>query len=295
MSLIWTNITKSGLCDRLIDMFLVASMAKLYNKKLYMIWGNIEPNEIQKKIWNPVRFDDYKIDNLLQYFTLPSIINIVSHNELTIMSKIINKNNIIFPDYIGGEYSPISFYNKFINKSYTLNSYIEIYYSLIKEFKPTQKLLNLVPNIPTNIFSVHLRRTDKSTELISHVDSYGVSNQELIELNNKTKATINKIIIKGYYNIYFASDDIKTKEEYERSYNGFHIYNPKINLPFEQTYVDIYIMSISKYIIVSQRHTNFSLFSSLINKTNLIYFFNDSIIHNNGYKELGHFSYFTEI
>ena len=82
MSLIWTNSSKSGLCDRLIDLFIISSMAKIYNKNLYLSW-EIQPiNDIQNKIWNPIRFNDYKIENVKEYFQFPEVINFISNNEL---------------------------------------------------------------------------------------------------------------------------------------------------------------------------------------------------------------------
>jgi len=282
MSFIWTNSTKSGLCDRLIDLFIIASTAKLYNKELYLYWEEQPINDIQRNIWNKIRFDDYKIENVTQYFNFPNIIHFVS-KEILIEMSLYNDNKIIFNNYLGGVYSPITFYENFIDKIYTLDAYLGIFKNLVNQFKPTDKLLNLIKDIPENIVSIHLRRTDKSSIYISSEDSRGVPLNEMDILNNNTKTIINQIINKCYNNLYFSSDCPLTKLEYENIYKDYNILNFSINNNIEQTYIDIYIMSISKYIIMSQKHSSFSLFSSLINQSNLIYLYNNDILQYNKY------------
>jgi hypothetical protein len=282
MSFVWTNSSKSGLCDRLIDLFIIASTAKLYNKELYLHWEEQPINDIQRNIWNKIRFDDYKIENVIQYFNFPDIIHFISKDELNKISNC-QENNIIFNNYLGGIYSPITFYETFIDKTYTLDTYLDIFKIMINKFKPTDKLLNLVKDINTNIISIHLRRTDKSSIHVSPEDAHGVPLNELDILNNNTKTIINQIINNGYNNLYFSSDCPFTKLEYENYYKDYNILNFNINNSIEQTYIDIYIISISKYIIMSQKHSSFSLFSSLINESNLIYLYNNDILYNNKY------------
>jgi hypothetical protein len=291
MSFIWTNSSQSGLCDRLIDLFIIASTAKLYNKELYLYWEEQPINDIQRNIWNKIRFDDYKIENVSQYFNFPNIIHFVSKEVIIEMS---HENNIIFNNYLGGVYSPITFYETFIDKIYTLDNYLDIFKNLVNQFKPTDKLLNLVKDIPENIISVHLRRTDKSSIYVSSQDSHGVPLNEIDILNNNTKDIINHIINSGYNNLYFSSDCPLTKLEYENNYKDYNILNFNINNNIEQTYIDIYIMSISKYIIMSQKHSSFSLFSSLINQSNLIYLYNDSILHNVKYYIFNNIIYYKD-
>ena len=271
MSLIWTNSTKSGLCDRLIDLFIISSIAKLYNKELYLVWEEQPINDVQRLIWNNIRFDDYKIENVIEYFNFPSLIHFISHKDIN--EKLNNKNSddIIFDIYLGGVYSPFTFYDIFIDKKYDKFIFINIFKDLINKFKPKQKLLNLVKDIPENLISVHLRRTDKSSELVNSIDANGIDIKYMEDLNNETNNLINRFIEKNYKNYYFCSDCPNTKKEYENNFINTNIINYNINTPIEQTYIDIYLMSISKYII----------FSSMINNSKLIYFYEDSIIHKN--------------
>jgi hypothetical protein len=151
MSLFWLNSTKSGLCDRLLDLFLITSYAQLLDKKIYLKW-EIQPiNNVQKQIWNSIRFDDYKIENVKKYFIFPNIINILFENEFETEINNILENDIIFNDYLGGIYSPFTFYERFIdNTKYTIEMYINIFNNLIMEFKATENLLKLIPYIPNS-------------------------------------------------------------------------------------------------------------------------------------------------
>lgn len=294
MSFIWTNSSKSGLCDRLIDLFIMSSFVELYKKDLYLTW-EIQPiNDIQNKIWNPIRFNDYKIENVKQYFRFPACIHFLSNEELQVKIKNKSVQDTIFDSYLGGVYSPITFYNKFINKN-NLEDYINIFQNLIHQFQPTEKLLNLVSNIPKDLITIHLRRTDKASIHVSPLDANGIDIKDMDNLNDKTKSLIHKFIDKGYKNFYFASDCPNTKKEYEQYYQAQHIINYNINQDIEQTYIDIYLMSQSKYIILSQRHSSFSLFSSMINRAQFIYFYEDSIVNKNQYTILNHICHINNL
>lgn len=291
MSLIWKKSTKSGLCDRLLDLFIMASYSKLINKKLLLKWEEQPINDIQAKVWNHAGFNDYKIENVKMYFILPEHIYIVSDIDFENCINNLGNDDIIFNDYLGGIYSPITFYEKYIDKKFELDEYIDKFNSLVNKFKPTEKLINLSQNIPKNLISVHLRRTDKSSKFILAAEYHGVG-ENVNELNNKTINVIKKLINCRYNNFYFASDCAITKNEYEKMFNQQNLINYKINKDIEQTYVDLYLMSQSKYIILSQKHSSFSLFASLINKSILIFFYND-IIQSSKYTYFENIKFYT--
>ena len=95
--------------------------------------------------------------------------------------------------------------------------------------------------------------------------------------------------------VYFASDCDETKETYENDYKNRCIDEIEMNDDIEHTYVDLYMMSRSKNIILSQRHSSFSLFASMMTGTNLIYLYNDSIICKNGYNTFDNMIFYEEI
>ena len=54
-------------------------------------------------------------------------------------------------------------------------------------------------------------------------------------------------------------------------------------------------MANSEFIILSQRHSSFSLLASMINKAKLIYLFNDDIIERTNYKSLPNIIYYKNL
>jgi hypothetical protein len=276
---IWINSAQSGLCDRLMDVFLMASYAKILNCELYLSWMVQPINDEQKKIWNEVRFEDYKYENFNQYFCLPEIIKIVPPNEL------IHDGAIIFSHYLGGVYNPRSFFQKFLaDKDITFEQFQSVYYELFNQFRPTEKLLNIVSGIERPDIAIHLRRTDK---VCNNPDEVQINRNNLDDLDTITINTVNKLITKydRKVNIFICSDDDNAKLSYQTIYNKNNIIDYKTDVLIEKTYIDLYLLSISDNILMSQKHSNFSLFSSLINKKKLIYLFNNnSIIGDNNFE-----------
>lgn len=299
MSILWNNSSKSGLCDRLIDTFLMGSMAKLYNMNLYLCWFEQPITDLQKKIWNPIRINDYKIENVKEYFNLPNVLNIVSEQELNILIENSNHNDIIFRDYLGGIYSPYTFYNRYINNKFSLDEYLNSFKITIHNFIPKQNLIGLMNYLPNDLITIHLRRTDKSSELVSCHEAHGVNYNDIHNLDRITSEVIDKLINKGFNNIYFASDCDITKNQYSSQYKDkcsiFNYSTGLLNKDIEKTYLDIYAMSISKYIILSQRHSSFSLFCSMINQSTLIYLYDDDMIKNNNYEIMGNIIYYKNL
>jgi len=287
MKIKWTNPTASGLCDRLLDLMLISAYAKVYKSELYLNWITGSQTSVNRWIkepgvvreWDEVRYQDYKYENYSQYFTLPK----------NIFINIDCNPDYVFNNYLGGIYSPHSFYEKFINDpNITIDDYLKAVYETFDEFKPTQKLLDLTKNLPKPELSIHLRRADK---VRIDPDPLAVNLQELESLNNLTMQVLEKFNKSKL--IYIASDDQKEKEKYASKYES--IVDKNEYLIFEKTYVDIYMLSQSDYIILSQKHSNFSMFSSLLNRNKLIYLYRDSAIDINKFNLLDNIIYYKDI
>ena len=67
MKIVWANSSLSGLCDRFIDLFLMAAMARVLSSELIVPWKiNRNFTERQLRVWDKARFDDYKYENFSQ-------------------------------------------------------------------------------------------------------------------------------------------------------------------------------------------------------------------------------------
>ena len=278
-NIFWTNSTKSGLCDRLLDLSLMASLAKLYNYNLILKWepfysssggytpSNKNAEESGFTKYDSRRYEDYLYENFTQYFTVPQNVNVFQDSQMKDLEI-----DFLFEDYLGGVHSVKTFWEKYLSQKVSFQNFLLIYEDILSEFKPTQKLLDVVNSINSPKLSVHLRRTDK---VVIDPDHFAVS--EVEELNKKTLDSINSFIQKNGEDvkIYFSSDDNREKNEYKNRYKNYLVEEKLPDLGFINTYIDMFLLSTSETIILSQKHSNFSIFCSLIGKTRLIYLYDD--------------------
>ena len=294
MSIIWNNSTLSGLGDRLNDILILSSFAKIKNKKLKLIWRTQDFNEnCEFAIKRPsFRRKDYLLENLNKYISLPE--NIIIYKEGTNI-EYNNNEDELYTSYIGGTSSPITFYHANMdNLKYNIKDFLDIYYSQAQNIKFN---FDIYFDKYNKIISVHLRRTDKLH--VKERETHGVSIDKIHILDNLTFDLIEKFINDGYKNFYFAGDDIYYINQYINKYNNrINILNSKLrddSDDIKNTYLDLYIMANSEFIILSQRHSSFSLLASMINKAKLIYLFNDDIIEHTNYKSLPNIIYYKNL
>lgn len=302
--LFWSNSSKSGLCDRLLDLSLISTFCRIGNFHLYLIWEElvlfgqsasestlVYPSSEEMngrgyiiKKYSSNRLEDYKYENFTKYFTIPNNITIISKEEV---------NNIrfdnFFMDYLGGMSSARTFWQKYLSNFCSLMYFLENYNKVIEEFAPTELLNDLMKDYKIPDLSVHLRRTDK---VVVNPDGFAVNDTR--ELNVLTEQAINSYIQKNGVDvkIYFASDDTKEKEKWNNKYSEYLSENNLIDYGYINTYIDIYLLSKSHSIILSQKHSNLSVFSSLIGKNELIYLYPDCWIKEVWTPELEKFTYF---
>ena len=277
--LVWVNSTKSGIGDRLIDFYLMLSLAKVNNSCLNLIWELQDSyTENQINVWNEYRFHDYKIENLIQYFRLAHKVKFLKKIEA-------NENAIFFNDYLGGVHSIKSFYQKYCKDSCSFSYFSQIFFNELSAFKPKKKLINIIEKNLCIDIAVHLRRGDK---LSYRPDKMQIKFKELNSLNAKTYEAIQTVyknnISSRKLNLFIASDDQNVKMTYiEKFKNKFNIVGIHNVEGIELTYLDLYYLSISKTIIMSMRHSNFSLFASYLNCNRLVYFYkSNKILSNSG-------------
>ena len=283
------NVSMSGIGDRILDILLVSTLAKIKNTNLISIWKNPLIENDEYSVLRPTfRLYDCLYENMIKYINFPSNVTVLPENNNIIID---NNNDFLFDTYLGGSYSPFTFYDKFIKNNYniTINDYLLIYFEQSK-----QLTFNIVSNniIPPDIITIHLRRTDK---VCNQTGTHNISYNELDQLNNKTHRIIDKLIQDGYTSFYFCGDDSSVVQNYvshyEKIINIITYDYDKDNIM--KTYLDLYVISLSNIIVLSQRHSNFSLLGSLINKNKLIYLYDDDMIHNL-YKGLDHLIYFND-
>lgn len=291
MKILWKS-SLSGLSDRLLDLFLVATISKISGRELYVLWQeNQHITDFQLSVWPKSRLLDWKPEIFLQYFQLPKFITFVNQVE---WDDINTTNEYEFSHYLGGVYSPQSFFNTYGNEfkeklglNITNADFMREFYKMMRQFKPTTQFSDLLEATPIPDFGIHLRRTDK---VVADPDAGQIHEKELIFLNSITKIYLNSIIkINGDKNlsIYFCSDDPLERAKWEELYSN-HSHLTIIKPPcflkdYELNYFDLLMLSRCKTIVLSQRHSNFSLFASLINQTRLIFFYKNNPMNKEGH------------
>lgn len=283
---IYINSNKSGIGDRLLDLFLVYSYSEYLNyDKLYLHWTEdkedmVGNNSIYSKIrknCTPFREKDYLLQNLKYYFKLPDNILFVNADELKYIIDEKNPNkNLLFNDYLGLKFTLYTFMEHYSIKN--KEKFKEIYFSNFKKIK--------FENIPENIqnyfknndvITIHLRRGDKVVN--DNGTSNNVTHDGLSILNNLTIDCINKLISLNYNDFCFVSDEKSVRDYY------IELFKNKVNCKnfdgdeVSQTYYDLYSLTYSKKIILSQTFSSYSVFSSMINGAELYYLLNKDKIH----------------
>jgi hypothetical protein len=293
MDFIYLNSNKSGIGDRIHDLILIFTYSQ-YMKcdKLYLNWTEDKNNMVgSNSIYSKIRSEktsfrekDYLLENLQNFIEFPNEINFISSDELN--NKSTSKNVIVFKDYLGLGYGIKIFIKKFLNfETIEIKNKFEENY-----FKNFQKIkLKNINSELTNYFkqnsvvTIHLRRGDKV------VNDGGITNNiqefELNNLDSITESFIDYIINSGYSNICFVSDEYLVKNKY------INKYDKKCNIikinsdPITRTYIDLYCLSNSKIIFMSQKFSVFSLLGKLIGNNKLYYIWNQSKIKENRFNE----------
>lgn len=291
-SLLWTNPSMTCLGDRLLDTMLISAYAKIMDANIYFPWldcpftiGQSDPKYNYKngeqRSWDQVRFEDYKFENFIQYFTMPKNVKI---NETC-------NPNLFFGDILGGCISPKLFWEKYLSSNCSYETFLEIFKTTVNEFKPTEKLNKIVGKFKKPKVSVHLRRTDK----INVAGDYStfMTYEGLGTLDYKTKEALN-IFYNEKDDFYFSSDDNEVRIKYENEYRN-HIKHDVTCTDVEKTYVDLYMLSISDYIILSQVHSNFSVFASYLNNSKLVYLYDNCLIVSQKFNESENFIHYKQI
>jgi len=248
-TIIVNNFTQSGNGDRMIDVLLLAVMCKARNSKLYIRWQDFKnPGDCDPDMHPPWRFEDTKLKNVHSFFKFPSFV--------TIAYDVISYPKIEFTKYLGGTISPYEFRKQYM-ADVSESDFNRVMLDVKKDFG--LKVDKFQPEVP--YVAVHLRRTDK----LRGVCDTMISRDRLEELNQHTRAAIQKAVDIGYTSFYVASDDPESKHEFVEYIHsiGCSTIQPENIHELLESYYDIWMISSSSLIIPSMRFSTFSLFPAL--------------------------------
>lgn len=277
---VYKKSNKSGIGDRLIDIILVYTYCKYLNcNKLFLHWyegdeliGNGNDIYSQARIKKtPNRKYDYLLKNFNKFVELPNDIIFVTIYQLNKLADD-KTNNIFFDEYLGVRYTVYEFIKHYEikDKKTFENMYFENFKKITFKNIPDE-IINIF-NVD-NIITIHLRRGDKV------VNDNGITNNityyDLENLDNKTEKYITNLIDKNI-KVCIVSDEKDKRDEYLNKFKNL-LYFDGDNV--SQTYIDLFCLSKSSEILLSQKFSSFSILACLINCSKLNYILDGEIIN----------------
>jgi hypothetical protein len=246
-----TKLSKSGLCDRLVDITLHHAVALSKGKQLRISSHdlNVVANNFS---FSESRRQDTLYENMKQCITFaPSIVvdgdcsNEESCNE-----------------YYGGCRPIVSLYDSLFgtNSEVSLDAFLREITQPILQFR--EEFVKEACMVEEDWIGLHLRRTDKVS---SHPDFGQMNGNELSTYNERTYIALEGCIARGINKFYIASDEESvclTFAQYLRG-KGCEVATSQVE-GWKKTYVDLYNLSRCRAIIMSCRHSNFSIIPALL-------------------------------
>jgi len=254
IKILWTQPTKSGLGDRCCDLLFVYAYAAMLNGELYTDWPEFEIKDRDTSH----RKLDIQLCNILKYIKFPEKIHFTKANDSKGM-------DILFDFYVGGGLSLESFYNKYVEKRFSLTEFEVSVKNASQQFEFSQEVNDYLSNLPKSFASLHVRRGDKVRKG-NWNDGYFINDNELEHLDSITIKAIDMYYNLGYKYLFICGDEDEKKKpfiDYANSKNLKTFVTPEMPKWIE-TYFDIATMSKSDMIVASQRHSSFAKFPSLI-------------------------------
>lgn len=249
--LVITHFTMSGYGDRMLDLLCVAAYARLKKMKLYIRWQDFPGMDDFKDVpaW---RYQDTKLENFTSFFRFPK--------DVQLEYAIIPYPKHEWREYLGGNWSPTTFYEEFAQKKGFGCSFSE-WLTVVEQVKT--ELGFMVPKyVPERPYAVvHLRRTDK----LRGVCATQIIRDELAFLNQETFAAIRTAKDSGLTDFYIATDDPSSRAEYVTFIEsiGCRVIQPENVHGLLASYFDTWMMRSSSLLIASMRYSTFSLFPSV--------------------------------
>ncbi len=257
------NISHSGLCDKLVDVYIHNAYAKCNNKQL-VLNSTIFNKHDKSKNFHANRFQDILMENILSYCSFSeNIIVDVDKDEFETIDDVEKL-------YIGGCYPIVDFFDKYLNSNgmCSLNDYLMCFEKPILCFDKLLEKNEDMLDIGDDCIGLHLRRTDK----VAKDPDYGQCNEKENEYYERnTRTALDKMISRGCSKFFICGDDKNIVTDY-MLYLKSHGCSVYINddETHVKTYMDLYCLSKCKVIIMSSKHSNFSIIGSLLGSRKII-------------------------
>ena len=260
MSFVAQNLSRSGLCDKLVDVTLLHTLALCKNKVLHLA----------SSLFNVFHHNGQVADSRKQDVLYENMIQCVTFAPTICIDQTPEEPKEVCTDYFGGCRPIVELYDKLFGtcSDVSLATYLSYLEEPILQFRPELLQEAMVVDDGTWI-GVHLRRTDKVSN--GNPDFGQMSSSELALYNERTYLCLEDCINRGFRQFYLASDDKDVLQTF-----ALFLQNTGCTVKWSEdagwkkTYIDLMNLSRCKAILMSCRHSNFSIVASLLGRNRKI-------------------------
>lgn len=281
--LVCKEFLQSGLCDRILEIFILSVYLKFLEEDLAIVWP---PFIFDNITFSPWRKYDTNLETILSFFKFPGNIQLVPSLDPTLASSP-ELPHLLY----GFQISPAKLYETYLS-GIEKDEYMKIVDTVKSEFKLV--LDDYVPNEPYIV--IHIRRTDKIVDDKSN-DGFRIPESKLNNLEVETQNAIRHAFAIGHRNVYIASDDPLKKIEYQSFAQdvGFTILELENTTPFPPSYFDLWVMKSASLIIQSSYYTTFSLVPCVLWNRPLWVVLEDSKVFDYGFAKMSSIQYYKNV
>lgn len=242
----------SGLGDRLIDIYMLAGLARVRGDKIYVNW----PAFPAKSIDVSHRATDILLENVLKFLSFPP--EIVFDRD--------SPTEDAFESYMGGGGDVNGFYGSYVAGSATLDEFKAALSGVAKDFIFCEAIRAYLETVPQKFVTLHIRRGDKVRN--EPTDGTYTHITELDWLNQMTYKALDYYMAQGYDTFFVCGDEDEKKMPFVAHIEskGKTIFKVPEMPKWQSTYYDMATMTQSDFNLASQRYSSFSRFPSFIGK-----------------------------
>lgn len=246
----WGQVTRSGLCDRLEDLLLMAAYARCKNARLLVDWPEFEAKDIDVAH----RSHDILLENIQKFMTFPADVCFTKDGH----------EDEHFGSYLGAEVKPEAFYKSHLHHWCSFQQLKNELSQSAKEFMFCQPIKGFLATLPPKFITFHIRRGDK-VRLAKEHDGTFILKDELYELDRLTFRAMEYFADK-FKHVFICGDEDAKLKPFIGLADDLNLEIIKIpEMPkWESTFYDLAVMTRSDTIICSQRYSSFSHFPSVL-------------------------------
>lgn len=251
MNIWWENPTKSGLGDRLLDVSLLAALARVVGGNLYLEW----PEWKQKDCDCPHRAEDVKLENVLKFLSFPK--------EAKFSAPPAGSHR--FSTYLGGGVPDTSFFSAFVLAVAPKTTAGEFWSALnwvYSEFQFCPQIQCYLRSLPKEFTSFHVRRGDKVRA--DRADWFVLEKSKEGLLDACTERALAVELSRSDYFFICGDDQSADRFKSQVKESGKQLIELPAMPKWQSTYYDMAVMSRSSLVVVAHRYSSFSRMSSLM-------------------------------